>query len=182
MFLYVFILFEAIFLEEAVASATQLVPERQTKKADQYFEIAYKNEKMRDSLIDHLVFKNYRFEEPNITEYGIDDTVIEGIALMLAACEKCYRHIHGNFVDSEYINRANLSGILTKLEKIFDTLEIKLPIGNFIAEFINMNTTRFGHYYNRLKAAFKELNPPRKPKKHQFNNFLLGFSIGQNMQ
>jgi hypothetical protein len=171
MFLYVFILFEAIFLEEAVASASQLVPERKTEKADQYFQITYKNEKMRNFLINLIIFKDYQFDEPNIVELGIDDTVIEGIALMLASCEKCYRHIHGNFSDSEYINRAVFSAILSKLEKVFETLGIKLPEDIPLVEYFKMTTTRFGFYYNILKAVFRECNPPRKPRNKELEKF-----------
>jgi len=173
MFLYVFILFDAIFMEEAVASATQLVPERKTEKADQYLQLTWKSEKMRNTLIEWILYKRGRFTESRITETDIEDTVIEGISLMLVACEKCYQHLHGNFVNSEYLNRAAFSGVLTKLEKIFEDLEIQLPEGNAFSEYANMNTTRFGCHYNILKNVFKSLNPPRKPiDKYQqgFNN------------
>jgi hypothetical protein len=163
MFLYVFILFDAIFMEEAVASVAQLVPERKTDKAGQFFNLAYRTEKMRDALIDMVLYKGKRFDAPEIAEYGIDDIVIEGIVLMLAACEQCYRHINGDYVYSEYINRAAFSAVLRKLEKIFIELGIQLPEDIAFIEWCKINTTRFGRYYNMLKAVFTALNPPRKP-------------------
>jgi hypothetical protein len=175
MFLYVFILFDAIFLEEAVASVTQLVPERKTKKADQYFELAYKSERMRDTLIALILCKDGQLDYPNIIEYCIDDEVVNGISLMLAACEKCYQHIHGNYADSEYINRVEFSAILSQLESVFKTLGIELPENNFLIDCININTTRFGRYYNMLKSVFVALNPPRKPK----DKFLSGYIMGK---
>jgi hypothetical protein len=164
MFLYVFILFDAIFLEEASASAAQLVPERKTKKADQYCKLAYKSEKMRDALINLILYKGYQFDEPDIMEKGTDDEVITGIALMLAACEKCYQHIYGNYTNSEYINRAALSAVFSRLEKVFENIGIGLPSEDFLVEYAKMNTSRFGIRYNALKAVFNALNPPRKPK------------------
>jgi hypothetical protein len=163
MFLYVFILFDAIFMEEAVASVTQLVPERKTEKANQFYNLAYRTEKMRNALIELVLYKRFQFDAPEIAECGIDDTVIEGIVLMLAACEQCYQHIHGNYVDSEYINRASFSAVLTKLEKIFTELEIPLPDDFVFVQYAKMNTNRFGRHYNMLKEVFKALNPPRKP-------------------
>jgi hypothetical protein len=178
MFLYVFILYDAIFLEEEVASVVQLVPERKTEKADQFYELAHRSEKMRDALIDFVVYKDVQFDTKDITEYCLDEPLLEGITLMLTACEKCYLHIHGNFVDSEYINRAAFSAILRKLEKIFIELGIKLPEDNSFFDLIKMNNTRFGRYYNMLKSIFVSLNPPRKPK----DKFLSGYIMGKFSQ
>jgi len=163
MLLYAFILFDAIFLEEAVASVCQLVPQRKTEKANQYYELTYRSEKMRDALIDNILYKGLQFDHPSIIELGVDDKVIENIALMLAACEKCFQHINGNYTKSEYINRASLSAILTHLEKVFLTVGIKLPEDYFFNEYVNMNISRFGIQYNLLKAIFNDFKPPRKP-------------------
>ena len=174
MLLYAFILFDAIFLEEAVASASQLVPKRKTEKADQYYELTYRSEKMRNAFIDNILYKGLQFDNPRIIELGIDDKVIEDIALILAACEKCFQHINGNNLDSEYINIASLSAILTRLEKVFLTVGLKLPEGNFLNEYINMNTSCFGIQYNLLKAIFNELKPPRKPVNKGQQGFING--------
>jgi hypothetical protein len=171
MFLYVFILFDAIFLEEAVASALQLVPKRRTDKADQYLTLTYRSVKMRDALINLILYKGAEIENLRIIEMEIDDIIIDGISIMLAACEKCYLHINSVFLDSEYVNRASLSAILTHLEKIFDTIDIKLPQDNSLTEYINMNTSRFGILYNSLKNIFNTLNPPRKSKHIEFDNY-----------
>jgi transcriptional regulator with XRE-family HTH domain len=175
MFLFVFILFDAIFLMEAVASTCQLVPERKTNKADQYFSLTYRCEKMRNTLIDFILYKEGKFDNPNIIDFGIDDKVIESIILMLSSCEKCYQHINGVYVDSEYINRASLSAILSHLEKIFVTIDIKLPEENFLIESYKMNTSRFGIQYNILKIAFNKLNPPRKTNNKNVQNYKQGF-------
>ena len=164
MFLYVLILFDAIFLTEEIASAAQLVPERKTAKADQFFELALRTEKMRNALINHILYVGFDFDDPSISEHGVDDDVLEAVALMLAVCEKCHRHINGEFVNSEYINRATFSAILRRLEKTFETLEIDLPkADDAFTESIKMNTTHFAVQYNGIKTAFGLLNPPRKP-------------------
>ena len=116
--------------------------------------------------------------DPRIIELEIDDEVIEGIALILAACEKCYQHINGNLVDSEYINIASLSAILTRLEKIFEKIDMELPEGNFLNDYVNMNTSRFGVHYNMLKAAFNMLNPPRKRIDKREQGYREGHSDG----
>ncbi|MDR2210266.1 MAG: hypothetical protein LBO65_02185 [Spirochaetaceae bacterium] len=179
MFLYVYILFDAIFLEEAVASATQLVPERKTNKANQYYLLSYKIEKMQDTLINFILYKGYRFDEPDITEKGIDDEVINGIAIMLAACEKCYQHIHGNFTDSEYINRATLSAVLSLLEKVFENIGIEIPQEDSLTKLRKMNTTRFGIHYNMMKVFFNALNPPRNLRNKGFDSFLSSVAYKQ---
>jgi len=179
MFLYVLILFDAIFLVEAIASATQLVPERRTEKADQYFELTYRNEKMRNVLIDAVLYKGMQLDGPNILECGIDDQIIESIVLMLAACEKCHQHINGNYVDSEYVNRKTFAAILSMLERTFDTLNIELPKNDVLTEFVDMNTKRFGHYYNKLKAFFNALNPPRKRYDKEQESFFKGFCFAK---
>ena len=174
MFLYVFILFDGIFLEEALASATQLVPERKTEKAEQYFEITYRSERMRNTLINLLLYKGYDFNSSRITELGIDDEVIEVIALMLAASEECFKHLNGYYVNSEYLNRAKFDAILTRLEKIFETLGIELPINNILTDYFDMNTSRFGNNYNMLKMTFNSLNPPNKPRNKEIDSFYNG--------
>ncbi|MDR2384591.1 MAG: hypothetical protein LBD80_02850 [Tannerella sp.] len=174
MFLYVYILFDAIFLEEALASVAQLVPERKTEKADQYYFFAHKSEKMRDALINLILYKGYRFDEPDITEKGIDNEVITGITLMLTACEKCYRHIHGSFTDSEYINRAALSAVFSLLEKVFENIGIEIPREDRLTMLAEILTTRFGIQYNKLKIIFNTLNPPKKPKNKMLEGFFWG--------
>jgi hypothetical protein len=180
MFLYVFILFDAIFLVEAVASATQLVPERKTEKADQYYELTYRSELMRNELIKSIIFKNKQCSYQDKMDNGIDDIIIEGITLMLAACEKCYQHINGIYVHSEYLVRAEFSAILTILEKIFDAIDIELPKEKMLDEIFNMNMTRFGKYYNMLKMSFNSLNPPRKQRDKNKESFIFGFLTGSN--
>jgi len=176
MFLYVFILFDAIFMQESVASVAQLVPERKTQKADSYLELTYRCEKMRDTLIEMIIYKGGQFDNPEVViDNEVDDNIIETIALMLAACEKCYQHINGDFVDSEYVNRAALSAILRRLEKTFYNLEIELPEENILMEYCNMNTTRFGIHYNKLKMIFNSLNPPRKRRDKEQEAFALGY-------
>jgi hypothetical protein len=174
MFLYVFILFDAIFMEEAVASAAQLVPERKTEKADQFFELSYRSEKMRNVLIELVLYKGYQFDMPNIADFNIDVIVIGGISLILAACEKCYQHIHGDYVDSEYLNRVSFSAILTRLEKIFSVVGIEIPESNGFNEIVNMNLTRFGRHYNSFKIVFNSLNPPRKRRNKELEAFCWG--------
>jgi len=178
MFFYVFILFDAIFLAEAVASAIQLVPERRTEKADAYFWLAYRSEKMRNILINAILYKGMRLDDPKVLEYGIDDTVIESIVLMLAACEKCYQHINGNYIDSEYTKSGTLAAILTMLEKTFDAIGIEFPKLNVVSEYIDMSTTRFGRFYKKLKSVFNALNPPRERRNKEKEAYEQGFFVG----
>ena len=180
MFCYVFILFDAIFNQEAIASASQLVPERSTKKSDSYLELTHRNEKMRNTLLELILYKDYQSDDPDIMTFGIDDEIINAITLMLAACEKCYQHINGNYVDSEYINRAAFSAILRSLEKTFETIGLELPEKEFFEELYDMNTTRFGIYYNKLKAIFNSLNPPRQRRNKEQEYFIAGCITGLN--
>ena len=165
MFLYVYILFDAIFLEEAVASVTQLVPQRKTENADPYYLHTYRCENMRNALMEYVLYKGARFDSPEVVEFSIDDTVISGITLMLAACEKCYRHLNSVYADSEYVNTSKFTAILTQLEKIFRTIGIELPENDTFIDYVKMNMTRFGRHYCMLKLFFNELNSPRKSKK-----------------
>ena len=175
MFLYVFILFDGIFNREAIASVAQLTPERKTDKADQFYVITHRSEKLRNLLLSFLIYKGVKFDEPNIIDLGIDDIVIDGIALMLTACEACYKHINGDNMDSEYVNRAVLSDILTKLEKIIVVeFGIPLPDEYTITDYTKMYTSRFGLEYLRFKEIYKSLKPPRKPKP-QNNSIQWGF-------
>jgi hypothetical protein len=176
MFVFVFILFDTIFQEESIASACQLVPERKTAKADQYLDLISKSNKMRNILLGHVLY-NIKFDNSNILEYGIDDIVIEGIMLMLAACEKTYQHINSDFVNSEYLNRASFSAIITRLEKVFYDIGICIPKCDAFVDFIDMNTTRFALYYNKLQLVFKALNPPRKRTNKELNDVLKGITF-----
>jgi len=130
---------------------------------------------MRDNLIDMIIYKGIHFENPNvILENGIDEEIIDAIALMLAACEKCYQHIQGYYVDSEYINKAVFSAILRRLERTFYNLDIPLPDENILIERFNMNISRFGIQYNKLKIVFNSLNPPRERKNKELENYQNG--------
>ena len=174
MFLYVFILFDAIFLEEAVASVTQLVPQRDAKNADPYYLHTYRCENMRNALMEYVLYKGVRFDGPEVTELSIDDRVISGIILMLAASEKCYLHLNDDYADSEYVNTSEFSAILTQLEKIFETLGIVLPENDTLIDYFKMITTRFGKHYNMLKWIFNEMNPPRKPRNKEAESYING--------
>ena len=180
MFLYVFILFEAIFLEEAIASACQLVPERETKKVEPYLFYTYRCQKMRDALINHIIHKGKENDSSQMIELGTDDEAIEGIVLMLAACEKCFLHIHGVYVDSEVLNITEYSAILSMLEKKFKTVSIEIPEYAHIIEFLGMNSSRFGTFYNALKEYFRSINPPKPPRDKYIDIYNEGYNNGLN--
>jgi hypothetical protein len=165
-FLYVFIIFDAIFFEECIATTAQLMPQRKNEKADEYCNLTYRNERMRNALIDKILYKEYVFDSPVLTAMSLDDAFLHGVILMLAACEKCYLHIKEPYTDSEYINRAELSAVLKALETIFHELEIDLPE----LTPMNMVNTRFSRTYLELKTYFNLLNPPKKPR----NKFVAG--------
>ncbi|MDR3060044.1 MAG: hypothetical protein LBU84_18135 [Prevotella sp.] len=156
LFLYVFILFDAIFLEESICSAVQLMPERTNNKANQYYILTYGCEKMRDALIDKLIYKNYRFDDESIEDLGLDDVVIDGIILMLTACEKCFQHLEGPWTYSEYVNRTTLSAILKTLGNKYSIIGIETPPDSIL----NMATSRFGRQYFKLKTLHRFFNTP----------------------
>jgi hypothetical protein len=185
-FTFVFIIFDAIFLEECVASIIQLVPRRYCDKAEQYLNLSYRSEKMRNTLLDRFYAENNTaliFEEEEDDNFhpksdaqilllGQDDVLIEGIILMLAACARCRSHIDGNNTYSEYVDRPTFSAILQSLENIFDELEIELPIDNLG----DMLKTRFNSRYIALKMAFNKLCPQNRP----LSKLAFGFLLGKN--
>jgi hypothetical protein len=178
-FAYVSVIFDAIVQEECVASAAQLMPERSNNKASQYAELTQRSERIRDTLMELVVYKGLRLDGGNaglsVEEMGLDTVIIDGIILMLGACEKCFQHLEGDYTQSEYVNRAGLDAILKHLERVFRKLGVKLQDKGLIGG-INTLTSRFGRNYYVLKGAFQSLRPPRpKPKSYRD-----GYEEGQN--
>jgi DNA-binding Xre family transcriptional regulator len=170
-FLFVFIIFDAVFIEECVASTVQRIPQRKTDFFQQFCNLTNRIEKMRDTLIEKIVFVGEMFEDPKILELESDDTLIDGIILMLASCEKCRIHIDGFYTFSEEVNHASLSAIIRKLENIFDELEIEMPKDDPS----KILTSRFSGKYAKLKTIFNMMNPPSTPK----NQMLIGYILGK---
>jgi hypothetical protein len=174
-FLYVLILFDAIFLTEAVCSTAQLMPERTNDKADQYFDLTNRSEKLRNTLIEKLVYKGEVFDATEIEETGKDEKVMEGIILLLAACEGCYQHLHTDYTYSEYVNRATLGSILKRLENLFYELGIEIPSDKYF----DIVTSRFSWSYLCLKSAFAAIKPERPRLNKSTQDMLKGYIIGQ---
>jgi hypothetical protein len=174
-FVYVFILFDAIFLEECISTTAQLMPQRKNEKADEYCNLTYRSETMRNTLLDMVLYKNKVFDNPDISISERDEVVLKGVITMLAACEKCYSHIKGPYTDSEYVNRSELSAILKTLENIFYELEIDLPA----FDIVELTNTRFGRKYFEIKSFFNLFNPPKAPKHRYIEGMFDGLLIGK---
>jgi transcriptional regulator with XRE-family HTH domain len=171
-FLYVNVIFDAIFLEEMICSAAEIMPLRANEKEWQYFSLAATSENIRFTLIEKIFNQGYLLEDNKVEELGISDLLIEGIILMLAACEKCRKHVEGVFVASEYINRATFDAILNKLVNILSNAGIEMSSPTIPDIF----GSRFSIQYTGLKAIFNSLNPP--PKKPR--NYREGYQEGAN--
>jgi hypothetical protein len=170
-FLYVYIIFDAVFLEELICSALELMPQRANNKALQYLALAAISEKIRFTLIEKIVHQGYSLQDDDAEKSGISDLFVSGIVLMLAACEKCHKHIEGEYVASEYVNRATFGAILNKLKKILMDADIEIPAPT------SWDTlgSRFSVTYHEFKAFFNALNPTQKPK-----NYSDGYQDGMN--
>ena len=109
-------LFDTIFLHEAIASVTQFSTERFGDKAEQYSLLTHKTEILRNTLIYQLTEKDLTMNESMVQE--IADELLSGVQLMLLACYKVGQHINGNHFSSEYVNRTELNAIITELTRI----------------------------------------------------------------
>jgi hypothetical protein len=170
-FLYVNVIFDAVFLEEMICSAAEIMPRRANDKERQYFSLAATSEKTRFTLIEKILNQGYRLEDNKTEELGISDLLIGGIVLMLAACEECRKHIEGVFVASQYVNRATFDAILNRLSKILSHVGIEMSSPTVLDTF----GSRFSIQYNGLKAMFNSFNPPKKPR-----NYHDGYQDGAN--
>jgi hypothetical protein len=161
-FTYAFIIFDAIFNVEMAASVKILLPERLNDKVIQYLGLAKRSEIMRDKLIDLVLYKGVQFEGVfngmRIEDTGLDDILLEGIILLLAACEKYLQHLDGDYTESEYVNRATFSAVLKHLERIFAKLDITLES---IDNLPDMASSRFGRTFLLMQSLFKAVMPER---------------------
>jgi hypothetical protein len=157
-FVYATILFDAIIQIEAAASVAQLIPQRTTDRADEYFELTKRTEEMRNTLKNLILHRGYRFDSPEIENFDLDELLMQGIVLMLATIHECKKHLEGIYVDSEYMRNDILAAISRFLEKIFDNLGIAIETRNSF----DMITSRFGQYYSSMKSMNNLINPPAK--------------------
>jgi hypothetical protein len=107
----------------------------------------------------------------SIDETGLDYVLIESITLMLAACEKCYQHLKGDFTDSEYVNRAVLGAIIKRLEGTFEKIGVKIAKGTFA----DMVSSRFGKNYFNLRLVFDSLKPHKYHVSPKEKGYLEGY-------
>jgi hypothetical protein len=180
-FLCIYTIFDAVFFEEIICSAVEIMPLRANiDKEKQFFSLAATSEKIRFTLIEEIFNKKYRLEDDKAEELGIPDLLIEGIILMLAACEKCRKHVEGVFVASEYVNRATFDAILNKLANILSNVGIKIPNPTALDIF----GSRFSLWYGMLKNAFNSSIPIKKPRNYHdgyrdgVNAMVAGFALG----
>lgn len=177
-FLYVNVIFEAVFLAEMVCSAAEIMPQRANDKAQQYFVLAALSEKIRFTLIEEIFYRGYMLEDNKAEELRIPDLVIKGIVLMLAACEKCRKHAEGEYVASEYVNRATFNAVLNKLTKILSDISIELPLPTALDTFGSL----FSKKYLELKILFNSRNPPKRPRNYHdgyHDGEITGFFMGK---
>lgn len=177
-FLYVFVLFDAVFLAECIASAYQLMPQRaKAAKTDQYFDLAKRIDDMRTTLIKNIIYNDKAmkfdsvFEGMTIEDAGLDNEVLTGILLMLLACEMCHEHQKSLYHKSEYVNRSRLDAIIRRLEDVFSN--IRLPIET--SPWSDIMTSRFGKHYFTFQALTRT---SRVKQKDNCNDMMIGYMIG----
>jgi DNA-binding ferritin-like protein (Dps family) len=182
-FLYVNVIFDAAFLEEMICSAVEIMPLRANiDKERQYFSLAATSENIRFTLIEKIFNQGYRLEDDKAEELGIPDLLIEGIILMLAACEKCRKHVEGALVASEYVNRATFDAILNKLANTLYNANIKVSNPTALDTF----GSRFSLQYSGYKSFFNSMNPPKRPRNYHdgiqdgSNMMMMAYLFGQN--
>lgn len=175
-FVYIFILFDAVFLAECIASAYQLMPQRKNGKADQYYDLTKRSDDMRRTLIKSSVYMKFDsvFNGMTIEEAGLDDEILNVIMLMLSACETCLEHQKSPYHKSEYVNRTSLGAVLSKLENVF--LNIGLPIET--SPWTEMPNSRFGKYYFCFQALTRTSRPKQKNNGYD-NNWVLPYLVGK---
>jgi len=173
-FLYALILFDVIFLEESIASITQFEIERFGDKADQYCKLTCSLETLRNTLIRYLVSNNLGMENTLVDEFT--DEIMDGVHLMLNACYRAGKHLNGDYVSSEYVNRTELDGIIVDLTRRIRNIGLTVP-----ETFYNLPGSRFGKHLFILRSIFQS----GKPKKWSytpmpFDFFCMGYLSAQN--
>jgi len=146
-FLYTLVLFDVIFLEESIASVTQFTKERFGEKADQYCLLTFKTEILRETLINHMIVGDLKMTNDSIDD--ITEEILEGVHLILLACYKVGQHLNSNHFSSEYVDRAELDAIITKLTRILKNLGIKVPDA-----YSGTSGTRFYKYLSIFRCIY----------------------------
>ena len=171
-FLYAIILFDVIFLEESIASVTQFAIERFGDKAEQYCQLTKKTEILRNTLINYIVIDDLEIPDSMIDE--ITEELLFGIQLMLLSCNKVGQHIEGDYLSSEYVNRAELDAIISRLTKIIKNIGIAVP-----DVFLGMSGTRFFQHICFIRSIF-QTSKPKKFNFTQLDAYYLGLMSGRN--
>ena len=171
-FLYSLVIFDTVFLHEAIASVTQFSIERFGDKAEQYCLLTQKTEILRNTLLYQLTEKDLMMSDSMVQE--TTEELLSRVHLMLLACYKVGQHINGNHFSSEYVNRTELNAIITKLTRIIKDLGIEIS-----EPFLGMSGTRFFRHLCFIRTVFQS----RKPiyiKTDIPNAFCMGFMSGMN--
>ena len=171
-FLYALILFDVVFLDESIASVTQFTTERFGDKAEQYCKLTCSLEILRNTLIKYMVSNDLKMDDEMV--YELTEEIMEGVQLMLLACYKAGQHLNGDYISSEYVNRAELDAIITNLTRRIRNIGLTVP-----DPFYNLPGSRFGKYLFFLQNIFQS----RKPKKWNFtlqDAFCFGYLSGKD--
>jgi transcriptional regulator with XRE-family HTH domain len=149
--LYQYCIFEALLLEELVASAAQRSVSRKSSIIEQYFKLAISAEQLRKGFTDLILNKNVdvHSEDEFIAE-GLQDTVHHVLVLLAACCHTIQTHQNSTAIASEVINRPVVHEVLMEMQRVSDRFKIAIPSPS-IVDAVN---TRFGRRYLEFQAEY----------------------------
>lgn len=145
---YAMILFDIIFLGESIASVTQFSRERFGDKSEQYSSLSFKIENLRNTLINCLLNGSLNIPDDLLKE--MTDDILTEVHLILLACYRAGKHIHSDYFSSEYVNRAELDAIITRVTHFLANLGLSIPEAPY-----GMSGTRFFKHLCSLSIMFK---------------------------
>jgi len=162
-FLYVFFLFESIFLEELVASAVQLSSERRSNVVDQYYAISIPLENLKSTYLDFMLHSpGLRFDGSKFIFGHYDEQFYEDILVLVLACNECLLHLDSDFVASQYVNRKVMHGIVTRILRTAS----RIGVYKGSESSIDFTATRFGQRYLSGRQGKQQfLNDERERQK-----------------
>jgi len=171
-FLYVVVIFDVVFLEESIASVTQFTMERFNDKSNQYCFLTQKIEILRNTLINYMIARNLKMDNDNVEDFT--DEILDGVHLMLLACNKAGKHMVGDHFSSEYVDRSELDAIITRLNRIISSLGIQIP-----EPILGLSGLRFMRHIGFLRTLYlSKKQITNKPTVSEI--FAMGFFTGKN--
>ncbi|OHD41918.1 MAG: hypothetical protein A2087_09315 [Spirochaetes bacterium GWD1_61_31] len=149
--LYQYCIFEALLLEELVASAAQRSVSRKSPIIEQYFTLAISAEQLREGFTDLILNKNVDVNsEDEFIREGFQDTVHHVLVLLAACCHAIQSHQNSTAIASEVINRPIVHEVLMEIQRVSDIFKIAVPR----LSVVDAANTRFGRRYLEFQVEY----------------------------